>query len=159
MEIRVPKPYFTAVTIPYSVNLDSVAMWGVETGLDWTFSPTLTAGAAFSWNRYHILKTSNGVESIALYPDFTASVYAEFSPVPVLSIYPSLRYVGSRFTGTDGGDEMDGYLLVNLKAAYEINSHLNVTAAVDNLFDTLYEIRPYFPQPGRSYTISVTAKY
>jgi iron complex outermembrane receptor protein len=159
VEIRIPKPDFTAVTIPYSVNIDSLAMWGVETGLDWALSPACALGAAFSWNRYRILKTSNNVETLALYPAITASAYAEISPVPAFTLIPSLQYVGSRFTGTDGGTELNGYLLVNLKAVYEINRRFTVSAAVDNLFDTLYDIRPYFPQPGRSYAVSVTAKY
>ncbi|MDR0637429.1 MAG: TonB-dependent receptor [Spirochaetaceae bacterium] len=51
--------------------------------------------------------------------------------------------MGSRLIGTDDESELDGHLLVNLKTTYEISSHLSVTAAVDNLFDTLYEIRPY----------------
>jgi iron complex outermembrane receptor protein len=159
VEIRVPKPDFTAVTVPYSVNLDSAAVWGIETALDWEFSPSFSAGGALSWNRYSIIKTSNGVKALTLYPDFTASLHAEFSPVPSLSVIPALRYVGSRFADSAAETELSGYFLVSLKAVYRFGRHFAFSASVDNLFDELYEIRPYFPQPGRSYNLSVTAKY
>jgi iron complex outermembrane receptor protein len=159
VEIRVPKPDYTAVTIPYSVNLDSTAMWGLETSLEWTPFPALSAGAAFSWNGYSILKTSTGVTTLPLYPAVTASAYAVITPIAVLSLIPALQYAGSRFTGSNGGTVIDGYLLVNLKATYEINRHISADASIENIFDVLYEIRPYFPQAGRTYNLTVTAKY
>ena len=159
VDIQIPKPDFTAVTIPYSVNLDSTAVWGLEAALEWELSGVLSAGATLSLNRYEIIKTSNGVKALALYPSLTASAYAVLQPVPGISVIPSLHYIGSRWTNTAATAELDGYFLLNLKAVYDFNSHLSVSAAVENMFDTLYEIRPYFPQPGRSYTVSFTAQY
>ncbi|MDR1256371.1 MAG: TonB-dependent receptor [Spirochaetaceae bacterium] len=159
VEIRVPKPDFTAVTVPYSVNLDSTAVWGIETALDWDFSPAFTVGGSLSWNRYHILKTSNGVEALTLYPAVTAAVHAEFAPVPALRLIPALRYVGSRFADSAAETELSGYFLVSLKAVCQLGRRFTLSASVDNLFDELYEIRPYFPQPGRTYQLSVTARY
>lgn len=159
VEIRVPKPDFTAVTVPYSVNLDRTAMWGMEASLEWTPSQVLTVGASGSWNRYRIINSELGVEALTLYPEITGSAYGIISPVTSLSIIPRIQYVGSRYADTKGEAEIDGYFLVNLKAAYEINKNFSASAGVDNVFDVLYEIRPYFPQPGRSYNFSVTVKY
>jgi iron complex outermembrane receptor protein len=159
VEIRVPKPDFTAVTVPYSVNLDSAAVWGIEAGLDWTFSPTVSAGAAFSWNRYTIVKSSRDIAALALYPAITVSAHAVFAPTPAISFIPSLQYVAARWADSSAETEMDGYCLVNLKAVYEFNRHLTLSASVENLFDTLYEIRAYFPQAGRSYGVTVGARW
>jgi iron complex outermembrane receptor protein len=159
VEIRVPKPDYTAVTVPYSVNLDRTAMWGVEAGLEWTPSPVFTVGAAGSWNRYRIINSERGVETLALYPDLTASAYGIVSPIPPLSIIPRIQYVGGRYADTQGETKINGYFLLNLKAGYEIHQNLSVSMSVDNVFDLLYEIRPYFPQPGRSYNLSLTARY
>lgn len=159
VEIRVPKPEYTAVTVPYSVNLDRTAMWGIEAGLEWAPSPVLTVGAAGSWNRYHIIHSELAVETLSLYPGITASAYGTITPIPTLSIIPSLQYVGSRYADTRGEAEIDGYFLVNLKAGYEIHKNLSIAISVENVFDLLYEIRPYFPQPGRSYNVTLTASY
>ncbi|MDR0567780.1 MAG: hypothetical protein LBG87_01040 [Spirochaetaceae bacterium] len=34
-----------------------------------------------------------------------------------------------------------------------------MSGGIDNIFDVLYEIRRYFPQPGRSYHFTVNLKY
>jgi outer membrane receptor protein involved in Fe transport len=159
VEIRVPKPDFTAVTVPYSVNLDSAAVWGIEAGLDWVFSPSVSAGGAFSWNRYSIIESSNDIKALALYPAVTVSTHAVFSPVPGLSFIPSLYYVAERWADSGAETELEGYLLVNLKATYEVNAHLSLSASVENVFDVLYEIRAFFPQAGRSYGVSAGVKW
>jgi iron complex outermembrane receptor protein len=159
VEIRIPKPAFTAVAVPYSVNLDSAAVWGVEAGLDWVFSRSLSAGTAFSWNRYNIIKSSNDIKALALYPEVTAIIHAVFSPVPAISLLPSLQYVAERWMDSSAETELDGYMLVNLKAVYEMNRHLTVSVSMENIFDVLYEIRAFFPQPGRSYGITVSVRY
>jgi iron complex outermembrane receptor protein len=159
VEIRVPKPDFTAVTVPYSVNLDNTAMWGIEAGIEWSPLQILQTGAAFAWNRYLIINSELGVETLALYPEITASAYAVLSPIKALSIIPQLQYVGARYIDTKGEETMDGYVLVNLKASYDINRHFSASLSVENIFDVLYEIRPYFPQAGRSFRFSFTARY
>jgi iron complex outermembrane receptor protein len=159
VEIRVPKPDFTAVMVPYNVNLDSAAVWGIEAGLDWAWSPSLSAGASFSWNRYTIIESSQDIAALALYPAVTAGAHAVLSPLPSLSFIPSLQYVASRWSDSSAETELDSYCLVNLKAVYELNRHLTISATVENLFDTLYEIRAFFPQAGRSYGISVAARW
>jgi outer membrane receptor protein involved in Fe transport len=97
--------------------------------------------------------------AVCLYPAVTFSAHAVFQPIPAISFIPSLQYVGNRWSDSSGESELDGYLLLNLKAVYEVNSHLSISAAVENVFDTLYEIRPYFPQAGRGYTLSLEAKW
>jgi iron complex outermembrane receptor protein len=159
VEIRVPKPDFTAVTVPYSVNLDSAAVWGIEAGLGWTLSPSVSAGATFSWNRYTVIKSSRDITELALYPEITAGAHAELSPIPGITLIPSLRYVDSRWADSSAETRLDAYCLVNLKAVYEVNRRLSVSASVENLFDTLYEIRAFFPQPGRTYELQVSLRW
>jgi iron complex outermembrane receptor protein len=159
VEIRVPKPDYTAVTVPYSVNLDRTVMWGIETSLEWIPSAVLTTGVTFSWNRYSIIDSAVGVETLSLYPAHTASAYGTITPIKALAIIPSVQYVGERYADTQGETEIDGYFLVNLKASYELHKNVSVSISVENVFDVLYEIRPYFPQAGRSYNLSLTARY
>jgi iron complex outermembrane receptor protein len=159
VEIRVPKPDFTAVTVPYSVNLDSAAVWGIESGLDWTVIPSVVIGASLSWNRYTVIKSSRGITALALYPEITAAAHAVYNPIPALSLIPGLQYVAARWADSSAETELDGYCLVNLKAVYEINKYLSVSAAIENIFDTLYEIRAFFPQAGRTYSFTISAQY
>ncbi|MHB9293185.1 TonB-dependent receptor [Hollandina sp. SP2] len=159
VEIRIPKPDYTAVTVPYSVNLDRTAMWGIEAGLEWIPSSVLTVGATGSWNRYRIIHSELAVETLTLYPEITASAYGTITPITRLAIIPRLQYVGNRYPDTQGETEINGYFLVNLKGSYDLHKNVSVAISVENVFDLLYEIRPYFPQPGRSYNVTLTAKY
>ncbi|MDR0551702.1 MAG: TonB-dependent receptor [Spirochaetaceae bacterium] len=158
-EIRVPNPRYTAVTVSYTTNIDRTAMWGAETGFKFTPHPALSAGGSLSWNRYSIIKSWSGVSTLSYYPELTANLYAVISPVAVFSFIPSLQYVSSRYTGADGGEQLEAYFLCSLKAVFQFNTRLSASAACENLFDTLYEIRRYSPQPGRSYSVTFTARY
>jgi iron complex outermembrane receptor protein len=159
VEIRVPNPKYTATTVSYTTNLDRTAMWGAEAGFEFNPSPKLSAGGTASWNRYSIIESWQGLTELSYYPELTANLYAVVTPVPQCSLITALNYVSSRYADAEATEELDEYYVCNLKITWTFNTHVSAALSCDNLFDTLYEIRRFSPQGGRSYSLTVTAKY
>jgi iron complex outermembrane receptor protein len=55
-----------------------------------------------------------------------------------------------------GAETLPAYWLCHLKAGFEVSKYVRVSAGVENLLDTYYEIREGSPQAGRTYTLSLT---
>ncbi|GHV80659.1 TonB-dependent receptor [Spirochaetia bacterium] len=142
-----------------AINIDETALWGFELGLGFYLNDMLSAGGAFSWNRYSILYSENAVNYLTYYPAITANAYIEFKPIRAISLIPRLEYLGPRYADTDGDEELDGYVLFNIKASYELNKYFSFSAAIENVLDTYYEISQYNPMPGRSFNVTMTVKY
>ena len=110
-------------------------------------------------NKYHILNSTAGAKKITYYPEGTLSLYGELSPVKNLSFIPSMAYTGSRYVNIEGTEALGSYTLFNLKVRYEFLEYFSLSLSVENIFDELYEIREYFPQAGRSYNVTLSARY
>jgi iron complex outermembrane receptor protein len=76
-----------------------------------------------------------------------------------ISVIPRVEYLHSRYANTEATAELPPYFLAHLKVTADIGRYLSVSAGVENMFDTLYEIKQYFPMAGRGFTLSVEAKY
>jgi outer membrane receptor protein involved in Fe transport len=51
---------------------------------------------------------------------------------------------------------LDGYDYANLTASRELGAGWSLNAALNNIFDEVYESQPGFPRPGRNYTFGVS---
>jgi len=141
-------------------NIDSTAMWGLECGIEFEPVKQFLLGGTFSLNKYSILHSElDDVKVITYYPEITSNIYTVLRPAERLSVIPSFSFVDSRYADAQAETSIDAYFLFNLKASWTFNGILNVSLSIDNIFDKLYEIRANFPMPGRSYSITLTAKY
>jgi iron complex outermembrane receptor protein len=154
-----PNPHYPSASVDLSRNLDSSAFWGFEMAPELNAGRFLSAGLAFSWNRYTILHSQNSVKTLAYYPEITASGYMVIKPVEMLSIIPRAEYVGERYSDSEGKYSLEAYFLAHIKVNADINRYFSIGAGVENIFDKLYEIQMYSPMAGRSYNVSLTARY
>ncbi|MDR3341961.1 MAG: TonB-dependent receptor [Treponema sp.] len=159
VDIELPNPLYPSAAVAYSRNLDSVSFWGFELAPELTLTKYLNAGLAFSVNNYIINKSQDAVKVMPYYPHITLNSYMVIKPIEILSIIPRIEYIGSRYADTDGVTQLDGYFLGGLKVSAHVTKYFIIEAGVDNIFDTYYEIRKNSPMPGRTYTVSLTAKY
>jgi iron complex outermembrane receptor protein len=159
VDIELPDPYYPAAAIDYARNLDAVNFWGIEFSPELTWGEHLTVGLSFSLNEYTIDHSQDGIQVLTDYPEITLNGYIEIKPIEAVTIMPRFEYLGRRWADTRQWYELDGYFLANLKATVELGRHFILSASVDNIFDTLYEIRKYSPQPGRAYSLTFTAMY
>jgi iron complex outermembrane receptor protein len=159
IDIEIPNPYNSSALVAYARNLDGVSFYGFELAPELSIQKWFNSGLSFSVNNYKINKTQDGVKVMTYYPLITFNAYIEYKPLEKLSIIPRVEYVSERHAATDGQTNLDAYWLANIKCSYRFNEHFTIDIAVENIFDTLYEIRKNYPMQGRSYNISLTVKY
>jgi iron complex outermembrane receptor protein len=145
----------TGQTVSHSLNKDKWIYYGMEFSLEHFINDWLNYGGAFSYNksesRYEDVRESN-------YPEFTGNIFAVLTPFENLSIVPRAEYTSYRYVSANynNKEKLDEYLLVHCKARWEkLLNYFYVEAAINNITDKNYEIRQYFPMPGRVYTLTV----
>jgi iron complex outermembrane receptor protein len=157
--IQLPSPPYPQTLVDYSRNLDQTSFWGFELAPEFTLKEWLNLGLAFSLNNYHIGRSQDGVRFLSYYPQITCTGYAVIKPVAFLSIIPRFEYIGSRHADTGGTVTLEGYALANCKVKIDLGKYVSLSAAVENILDTRYEIRRYSPQPGRTFSFTLEARY
>jgi iron complex outermembrane receptor protein len=119
----------------------------------------VSGGFSFSLNRYFIYHSVNSVNAISYYPMITVNAYAVARVFDVVSVIPRVEYIHSRYANTEATAELPAYFLAHLTVRAGIGERVSVSAGVENIFDTLYEIKQYFPMAGRSFNFSLEVKY
>jgi outer membrane receptor protein involved in Fe transport len=79
-----------------------------------------------------------------------------------VSITPSFEFVGSRIQGnavTVTRTALPDYTVANIKVSADFADYASLSLSINNLFDELYESSQFFPQPGRSFNVTVTGRY
>ncbi|MDR0722055.1 MAG: TonB-dependent receptor plug domain-containing protein [Treponema sp.] len=159
VSVELPNPHYPSASVDYSRNLDGIDFWGFELAPDFTLQDWLTMGLAFSLNNYTINHSQDGIKVLNYYPQITFSGYAVIKPRAFLSIIPRLEYIDSRYADTEGTELLEAYVLANLKITIAWGNYVSVSAELDNILDTYYEIRRYSPQGGRSLNLMLTVNY
>jgi iron complex outermembrane receptor protein len=154
-----PSPNRPMNSLDYAKNLDRSAFYGFELAPELYMSPAFSAGLSFSLNMYHIYHSENSVNAISYYPPITANAYAVVKVFDRISVIPRLEYLHSRYANTEATETLSAYFLAHLKLSAGIGDYISLSAGIENIFDTLYEIKQYFPMAGRSFNFSVEAKY
>jgi len=160
--IELPNPHYPSALVDYRRNLDRTAFWGIEAAPAFTLDDWLEAGLTFSYNRYAILKSQFAVQYLTYYPALTLGAFSVIKLKllnPIFSLIPRLEYIGPRYADTSGLDTLPGYFLFHFKISAAFPPHIECALSLNNLFDTLYEIRRNSPMPGRTLTLSLTLKY
>ncbi|HEY7866569.1 MAG TPA: TonB-dependent receptor [Psychromonas sp.] len=83
-------------------------------------------------------------------PKHAASINANYKYTPALSANIGARYVGERLDY--GNIELDGYTVVNIGAAYQVQEHIMLSARLENALDKDYqEVSGYNTDPLTAY--------
>jgi iron complex outermembrane receptor protein len=165
VNIELPNPDNSNVAVDYARNLDETAFYGAEISAEFYYNDFIGGGLAGSINRYSINRTHAkddrlaGVKYITYYPEYTGNAYLLIEPAESFTIIPRVEYLSSRYADTAGGNILPEYFLAHIKAELKIGEHFTVSAGAENIFDRLYEIREYSPMAGRSYNLTLNAKY
>ena len=84
----------------------------------------------------------NSGDRIPSLPEHIFKLGADVTVMPKFTVGSDLLYSSDQvFRGDEGNllDTVDSYTVVNLRARYDVNRHVSLTAKVDNVFDTEYE--------------------
>ena len=172
--------YITTVTLPVPTpenytrrqeNVDETAFYGFEFSSEMYVSDYLALRGRFGAQRYDIGHSESKYIVLGSKPELTFGASLVITPLANvetsvfdnIKIIPSLEYVGSRlassYTETQEQKILPSHTLVHIKLSCDITKYAALAFDVRNLFDELYEISTGFPQPGRSFSISVEGRY
>jgi len=131
-------------------NIDKALIRGVEGILNtmikgWHVSTNLTllhpVDQSDGFNRGNILarraRQSLRIDTYRTYGNYTLGAL--------------LLAEGRRYDDPSNTRELGGYVKVDLRAEYQINSHWRLQGRIENIFDKQYETAAFFNQPGRNF--------
>ncbi|MBN8831005.1 MAG: TonB-dependent receptor [Sphingomonadales bacterium] len=154
-------------------NIGSADYYGGEISLDATISDTLQIGGNYGYiHRDFDVGTGPAGSFIRLFrltdvPNHKGFAYAEWKPIGKLSLKPSIDWAGKRMTVTPATANANvpvyyktgNYVLVNMRIDFDFARHSSIGVGVRNLFDDLYQLTDGFPEQGRSFFVTASARY
>jgi len=148
--------------VTQSRNLGRGDYSGGEISIDAALSATLSAGANYTYI-HRVLRDPNtpNFEPTGV-PTDKAFFYADWRPLKVVHVLPSLEVASNRWTVNTAGTlyyRTGAYTLANLSIDADVAPNVSIGVGVRNAFDTLYQLVDGFPEPGRSVFLRASAKY
>jgi iron complex outermembrane receptor protein len=152
-------------------NVDNTKYYGFEFGTEMYLNKYFTVGGALALSKNHIVHSESGLKYLGMSPELTTNGYFVIMPfadidtkaVKNIRIIPMFEFIGSRYaasyTSAQTPKLLDSYALVHIKAAADITDYFSFSFGMNNLFDELYEILEFHPEAGRSFNITLEAKY
>jgi iron complex outermembrane receptor protein len=154
------------VCIPNAVtqsrNLGHGEYYGVELSASARLMPTLSVGANYTYTHRQLSDPTNTAFRPTDVPTHKGFVYAEWTPVPRLHVLPNLDLASDRWTVNSAGTRYyrtGAYAQANLRVDYDVTDRVQIGVGGRNLFDDNYHLVDGFPEQGRSYYVSVRARY
>ena len=86
---------------------------------------------------------------LARRPRHSATIFADYAAPFGLKLGADLRLVGESFDDAGNTVRLDGYALVDLRAAFEVFDGIELFGRVENLFDDDYQTAAGYGSPGR----------
>jgi iron complex outermembrane receptor protein len=172
VQVKIPDPSSPSTQLNYPLNLDETSFYGAELAASFK-TAIVSGGASFSWNGYYLNHAQSTVDNlvkvIPYYPALVCSQYLVITPISkppkkarwlrTLAFTARFTFIGSRFGDSAGDEPLGGYCLVSLKAEAQITKYLTLSLAIDNLLDSYYEMSYNYPMPGRTFNMTLTARY
>jgi len=158
--IEIPNPENPNALTEYTLNLDSTSFYGFEFAPELFVHEYLSMGMSLSIMGYTIHHYEAGGEYLPYSPPITLNGYMVVRPgLQALSIIPRCEYLGSRYEDMLGTERLPGFFLLHLKIKADIGHYVFVSAGMNNILDTNYELRRYSPREGRSFYFTLECRY
>jgi iron complex outermembrane receptor protein len=150
-------------TVTQTKNAGKGRYYGFEASAKAALSDAVEVGGNFTYIHRKLTDPTNPAFRPQGVPGAKLFAYANWRPLPKLTIRPNVEYADQRWTVTTTAPlsyyRTGSYTLVNLSADYEVVANVVVTLAVQNLGDQNYQLTDGFPEAGRSFYASVRAKF
>jgi iron complex outermembrane receptor protein len=161
--IQIPVAVAGFGTVNQTKNAAKGRYYGFETSLEAQISDSFDVGGNFTYTHRKLTDPTNAAFRPTGVPEGKLFAYANWRPLPNLTIRPNVEYATQRWTVTTTTPltyyKTGGYTLVNLSADYAIGKHVVLTVAGQNLGDQDYQLTDGFPEAGRSFYASARVKF
>ncbi|WP_443971980.1 TonB-dependent receptor domain-containing protein [Sphingobium sp. CR28] len=145
-----------------SRNIGSGRYYGAEVSLDARLADTLTVGGNYSRQVRDIADPTNAAFRPTGVPRDKAFLYALWTPLARVEITPSLELASNRWTANTAGTRWTrtgSYALAGLRADLTLTEGVSIGAGIMNAFDDNYALVDGFPEPGRRFFASMSARF
>jgi len=152
---------FNGQPVTQSRNVASGDYYGAELSVSAALARSLTVGGNYSWIERDFIDPSNAAFEPTGVPRHKAFLYADWKPLDRLRVVPDLEIASDRWTVNTAGTRYfrtGNYVLGNMRIDYELLDGVTVGVGARNLFDDDYQLTDGFPEPGRSYFLSVRGR-
>ncbi len=148
-------------------NIGSVNSSGVESSANLKYkagdlSVNLNAGYSFTRAREINSEAGGNPDKQLIYiPKNQVSSSVHLTYYNFYSIW-SANYTGRIFTSADNSESLDGYILNSFTSGGKFNIKENVIDLrfrIENIFDASYQSVAFYPQPGRSFFITLAYQF
>ena len=142
-------------TETYRLERSPQKIWGYEAALDITLTDQLDAGISYSWSEGKNKETDSYLDAGSINPP-KLTAYANYQATEALRL--AINYLGvqsrKRFEPVNGKYKgktapVSSYNVVNASASYALNSAVQLSAGIENLFNS-----NYYPHASQSYTFN-----
>lgn len=142
-----------------SENIAKARGEGAEFGLVLRPTSRLNVAANFSFVEATSRSADTFGNRLARRPQENVSLSADWQTPFGLSIGTTVTLTGDAFDNLANTRRLDGYALVALRAAYEVNEQIELFSRVENLGDENYETAAGFNSLGRTAYIGARVKF
>jgi vitamin B12 transporter len=143
-----------------SENIDKVKTEGIEAGI--ALNPTDKLDIRTSFALVNAMNRSAGAnlgKRLALRPQNSANMTLDWETPLGATLGATVMMVGDSFDNASNTVQLDGYMLVGLRASYPVTDALEVYGRVDNLLDADYVVVSGYNTYGRNAAVGVRAKF
>jgi iron complex outermembrane receptor protein len=155
-----PAGICTPNAVTQSRNVGDGDYYGLELSATAAVTETLTLGGAYTLVRRDLEDPTN--LHLTDVPTSKGFLYADWRPMDRLHLLPNLDLASDRWTVNSAGTryyQTGSYILANLRVDYEVTDQVEIGVGGRNLLDAAYQLVEGFPEPGRSFFVSVRARY
>ena len=117
-------------------NIAATRAKGIETAITLRPSDRLTLTGQYSWIDARNRATDR---RLARRPDQSVSAVIDWRTPLGLALGTTIAHVGDSFEDPANAQRLEGYVLVDLRAAFPVTRNVEVYGRVENLFDERYE--------------------
>ncbi|MBN9481007.1 MAG: TonB-dependent receptor [Bordetella sp.] len=133
----------------YYRNVQKTEAQGIELIGRVDVTERLNLSANYTWTDAKSASGATDGKRLTRRPEHMANFAADYAFASGLKTGMSVRYVGETFNNDANTVKVDAYTLVDLRASYPIDDHLEVYGRVENLFDEDYQTVLNYGVPGQ----------
>lgn len=137
-------------------NVGRTETRGIEAKASYQLSETLGISGGATWlSAIDASETGVSAGKFLLYrPALVADLGLTYRPFTPLSLFVGWSLMGERFTTAQNTSSLPAHDLLSASLTYAFNERNTLALRGENLANRYYMLQPYYPMPGRTFSIS-----